>query len=91
MQNDDVIKADAQRHELLKAFATAGAQRRAVFDVVDRAADHQAAVAALVELLGVTPTLASSVLDMQLFRFTQAQQQSILDELGNLDARVIEP
>ncbi|SDY58257.1 DNA gyrase subunit A [Geodermatophilus africanus] len=80
-------KAEERAH-LLRGLAKALDQLDAVIALIRSSASADAARSGLMELLDIDEIQATAILDMQLRRLAALERQRILDELGELEARI---
>lgn len=82
----DDVDPMRSRLEILGALAVACDRRAQVLTIVETAVSDEAAAAALVERLGITPLGADAVLSMQVRRFTPEAREEIRRERDEIRA-----
>ncbi|WP_448610815.1 DNA gyrase subunit A [Geodermatophilus sp. URMC 60] len=80
-------KAEERAH-ILRGLAKALDQLDAVIALIRSSESADAARSGLMELLDIDEIQATAILDMQLRRLAALERQRILDELGDLEARI---
>jgi DNA gyrase subunit A len=80
-------KAEERAH-ILRGLAKALDQLDAVIALIRSSESAEAARSGLMELLEIDEIQATAILDMQLRRLAALERQRILDELGELEARI---
>ena len=78
----------AARVEMLAALISALDHRDQVMAIVESAVDETAAQTALIEQFGLSEVGATTVLDMQVRRFTGHGRMRIVDEWAELSAEL---
>jgi DNA gyrase subunit A len=82
-------KAEERAH-ILRGLAKALDQLDAVIALIRSSASADAARSGLMELLDIDEIQATAILDMQLRRLAALERQRIMDELGEIEARIAE-